>query len=99
MLFWKNSKESFFNSVKHQKEERFKKIMLLSCVKLNNNNYQITYCLDYVASVCDYKGLLINTYVVNDTKLINAPKNVFGVWCKAKFNYEGHILYLSNFKQ
>ena len=70
----------------------------MSCVRLNNGKYRITYCLDYVVSVCDYKGLIINSYEVYDTKLKDAPAKVFGVWCKARFNYEGHILHLSNYK-
>ena len=98
MLFKKRNKNLFLNTYIHSKEEKFKKIMLLSCVRLSDGRFKITYCFDYVASVCDYKGLLLHSYVVKDTKLSNAPKNIFGVWCKAKFNREGHILYLSNYK-
>ena len=99
MLFRRKKKNTFLNEIKHSKEDEFKKIMLMSCIRLNNGKYQITYCLDYVASNCDYIGLLINSYVVSDTKLKSAPTSVYGCWCKATFNNEGHILYLSNYKK
>ncbi len=81
------------------KKEEYKKIILLSCIRLNNGKYKISYCLDYVISNQDFKGLTYISYVVNDTKIKYLSNKYFGKWLRAEFNCDGHILHLSNYKE
>ncbi|MDD2435126.1 MAG: hypothetical protein PHO63_02610 [Bacilli bacterium] len=70
------------------------KVMIISIIQLNDNNYEITYAINNNYYNQNYKGLLLIKYKCDNVSIFN-DFNDFGKWLYGGFNDKGNILCLS----
>lgn len=61
---------------------RYDKIMFLSCIKLNENKYELTFLLDYLFCTKENITLIPIKVIIPYDEYLKVIKSKFGVWFK-----------------
>ena len=88
--FSKNKKE--WTTYRHHDAlvHRFDKIMFLSCVRVGQNRYELTYLLDYSFSFGESKSLIPIKVIIPFEEYSKIIKIKFGVWIRFNEKYLKH---------
>lgn len=76
-------------------QHKFDRFMLISCVRIDNNRFELTYLLDYTYCLNETKSLIPIKVIISYDDYIKISKIKFGVWLRFNNNYFGqNYLYI-----